>query len=290
MPNVALTRLQAAETEGQLSYDAVLTELEFAEFTPNAEVVRYIELTRQRLGLSKREMKVLDWGSGRGEYVAWLRDAGYDAFGAEPRREAAERGEDLLRSHGYDFDDVIKAIGPDCRTDLSDASFHFVFTHYVLEHVADINAVTREIARLTAPGGYGFHVYPGKLRPIEPHLFMPFVHWLPKRAVRKWLIRAYIACGIEPRWDWLATADARKKAEAYHEFCMKETFYRPFREVRGSFDRVGLEVTAVAADHPALRRLSMIPRPLVETPVRLFQTVEIMVRKLHATGASRAAA
>jgi hypothetical protein len=53
-------------------YDNLLTETEFAAFRPNAEVVRYLELTRERLGLAKHEMNVLDWGSGRGEYVAWL--------------------------------------------------------------------------------------------------------------------------------------------------------------------------------------------------------------------------
>ncbi len=262
-----------------MSYDSPLTEAEFARFTPNAEVLRYIELTRQRLGLKSNEMKVLDWGSGRGEYVLWLRDAGYDAYGAEIRSEAAARGRDLFGVRNYDFDRIIKRIGPGCRTDLSAGVFHFVFTHYVLEHVADINAVTREIARVTAPGGYGFHVYPGKLRLIEPHLFMPFVHWLPKSPLRKWAIRAFLACGIEPRWDWLAHENMRRKTAAYHDFCMQETFYRPFHEVRGSFSNVGFEVTSVAADHPLLRRLRAIPKPLVEFPVRLFQTVEIIVRK-----------
>jgi SAM-dependent methyltransferase len=156
-----------------LSYDDALSEAEFAHFVPNAEVLRYLELTRQRLGLAKGEMKVLDWGSGRGEYVAWLRAAGYNAFGAEIRKEAAERGRHLIAARGHDYDRVIRPIAPNGETDLPPEFFHFVFTHYVLEHVADIDAVTREIARVTAPGGCGFHVYPGKLRPVEPHLFMP---------------------------------------------------------------------------------------------------------------------
>lgn len=262
-----------------MSYDDPLREVDFAAFTPNAEVVRYLELTRQRLGLRRDEVRVLDWGSGRGEYVAWLRDAGYDAYGVEIRMAAAERGRDLLLGKNHDYERVIRPIGDGGRTDLPEGFFHFVFTHYVLEHVADIDAVTNEIARITAPGGSGFHVYPGKLRPIEPHLFMPFVHWLPKTRLRKWLIGGCVACGIEPKWGWLTAAGVRKRTQAYHDYCMRETFYRPFGVVRGSFNRVGFEVVSVAAHHPALRRLSIVPKALVEIPVRLFQTVEIMVHK-----------
>jgi SAM-dependent methyltransferase len=264
-------------------YDNLLTETEFAAFRPNAEVVRYLELTRERLGLAKREMNVLDWGSGRGEYVAWLRDAGYNAFGAEIRNEAAERGKELLKAHDHDYSRVITPIPASGQTDLPADFFHFVFTHYVLEHVADLHAVTREIARVTAPGGSGFHVYPGQLRPIEPHLFMPFVHWLPKNLTRKWAIATCVACGIEPRWEWLAAATVGGKAQAYYEFCMNETFYRSFHEVRQNFNEVGFVVTPVVAEHPALHRSAVLPsmfrRLLVELPVMLFQTVEILVRK-----------
>jgi SAM-dependent methyltransferase len=269
--------------EARLSYDDLLTETDFAAFQPNAEVVRYLELTRERLGLQKSEMNVLDWGSGRGEYVAWLRDAGYNAFGAEIRQEAAERGRTLLGARGHDYARVIRPIAANGQTDLPADFFHFVFTHYVLEHVADIDAVTKEIARVTAPGGCGFHVYPGQLRPIEPHLFMPFVHWLPKNLTRKWAIATCLACGIEPRWDWLKAASFDSKAQAYYEFVVNETFYRPFHEVRHSFSKEGFVVTPVVAEHPALRRLAVLPsllrRLVVEVPVMLFQTVEILVRK-----------
>jgi 2-polyprenyl-3-methyl-5-hydroxy-6-metoxy-1,4-benzoquinol methylase len=122
------------------NYDDPLTEAEFAAFRPNAEVIRYLEETRERLGLQRYEMNVLDWGSGRGEYVAWLRDAGYNAFGAEIRKEAAERGRKLLQSHGHDYARVIAPISANSETTLPADFFHFVFTHYVLEHVADIDA------------------------------------------------------------------------------------------------------------------------------------------------------
>src|ERR1700720_4055359 len=107
-----------------MSYDAVLTEAEFAKFTPNAEVVRYLELTRKRLGLQKSSMNVLDWGSGRGEYVTWLRAAGYNAFGAEIRQAAAGRGKELLAAHGHDYARVITTIPANGRTGLPSDFFH----------------------------------------------------------------------------------------------------------------------------------------------------------------------
>ncbi|MGC1356735.1 MAG: cellulase family glycosylhydrolase [Xanthobacteraceae bacterium] len=275
-----------------MHYDDRLTEAEFTAFRPNGEVVRYLELTRKRLGLERRDMNVLDWGSGRGEYVAWLRDAGYNAFGAELRPGAADRGKEILEAHGHDFARVINIIPESAKTDLPANFFHFVFTHYVIEHVADLDAVAIEIARITTTGGCGFHVYPGKLRPIEPHLFMPLVHWLPKNVTRKWAIAACLACGIEPRWDWLSAANFGTKAQAYCDFAIKETFYRSFSEVRRSFEQVGFAVRPVASEHPTFAAVSALPSALkkfmVELPVRLFHTVEIIVSKpLPAQGPER---
>ena len=164
------------------------------------------------------------------------------------------------RLHGHDYARIIAPISANVETTLPANFFHFVFTHYVLEHVADIDAVTREIARVTAPGGCGFHVYPGKLRPIEPHLFMPLVHWLPKNLSRKWMIGAFVACGIEPRWGWLAEATRGRKTQAYYEFCNNETFYRSFRDVRRSFNEKGFAVTPVAAP-PIPRCAASAPCP-----------------------------
>ena len=53
--------------------------------------------------------------------------------------------------------------------------------------------------------------------------------------------------------------------------------------VQENLNQVGFDVTPVSAEHPALRRLGVLPAALrkivVELPVMLFQTVEILVRK-----------
>ena len=43
----------------------------------------------------------------------------------------------------------------------------------------------QEIHRILKPGGYCYFAGPNLLFPIEPHVFWPFVHWLPRNvAVR----------------------------------------------------------------------------------------------------------
>jgi SAM-dependent methyltransferase len=72
---------------------------------------------------------------------------------------------------------------------IADESVDFVFSNAVLEHVADIHAVTQELARITKPGGWGVHQIDWRdhrdfSRPLE-HLVMEekeFQEMAPKLA------------------------------------------------------------------------------------------------------------
>src|SRR5690606_2247622 len=57
------------------------------------------------------------------------------------------------------------------------------------EHVPDPKRLIQEIHRVLKPGGYCYFAGPNLLFPIEPHIFWPFVHWLPRRLAQS-LIRA----------------------------------------------------------------------------------------------------
>jgi hypothetical protein len=69
---------------------------------------------------------------------------------------------------------------PSGRAPFPDGCFHALISYQVLEHIEDLAAAAAEWARLTAGGGAGFHIYPPHFRLVEAHLFMPFVHWLPR--------------------------------------------------------------------------------------------------------------
>jgi SAM-dependent methyltransferase len=50
----------------------------------------------------------------------------------------------------------------------------------VYEHVPDDRRLAAEMFRVLKPGGIVFFSGPNKLFPIEPHYFLPFLHWLPE--------------------------------------------------------------------------------------------------------------
>lgn len=67
------------------------------------------------------------------------------------------------------------------RMPLNEASIDIVICAQVYEHVPDDERLAAEIHRVLRPGGLVFFSGPNWLYPIEPHYFLPFLHWLPER-------------------------------------------------------------------------------------------------------------
>lgn len=68
-----------------------------------------------------------------------------------------------------------------------DESFDLVFATSVLEHVNDINRVTREMARMTKKGGYCVIIGPNPLYPREGYYRVFCPPFLPKRIMALYL-------------------------------------------------------------------------------------------------------
>ena len=60
-------------------------------------------------------------------------------------------------------------------------SIDVVICNQVYEHVPDPEYLIAQIHRILKPNGYCYFAGPNLLFPIEPHVFWPFVHWLPRR-------------------------------------------------------------------------------------------------------------
>jgi SAM-dependent methyltransferase len=76
---------------------------------------------------------------------------------------------------------------------LPDASVDVVVCAQVYEHVPDDVRLFAEIWRVLRPGGIVFFSGPNWLFPIEPHYFLPFLHWMPRGMADRYLQRT--GCG-----------------------------------------------------------------------------------------------
>jgi 2-polyprenyl-3-methyl-5-hydroxy-6-metoxy-1,4-benzoquinol methylase len=63
---------------------------------------------------------------------------------------------------------------------VADDSVDVVICNQVYEHVPSPQILIAQIYRILKPGGVCYFAGPNLLYPIEPHVFWPFVHWIPR--------------------------------------------------------------------------------------------------------------
>jgi SAM-dependent methyltransferase len=150
--------------------------------------------------------RVLDVGCGVGMYTAaFLRETSR-VFGVEIECDRA------IAACGLGAG-VAQATGE--QLPFADAVFDLVFSHEVLEHVADDRACAMEMVRVARPGAHVVVFVPNRLHPFETHgVFwrghyrfgnVPLVNWLPT-PLRDRLaphVRAYTAAGLRRLFDGL---------------------------------------------------------------------------------------
>ena len=246
-----------------------LTDEEFSTFKPPARSIAQLYEFMASRGGKEKDIRVLDWGCGRGRFVLWLREKGFEAYGVDIDQEPIENGMGLIKSRGYQSD-VLSVISPTGKTNFPDGYFDFIITGNVFEHVHEIDGVISEIGRLTAPGGGGYHIFPAQRQIVEGHLFMPFVHWIPAGSFRKSLIGLLVRLGQEPGWKELKGCSAAQKTETYYKYSTDNIFYRPFSVFQKLFNAQGFRITYLTIDNPEISRKKVI-RPFVRT--RLFRPI-----------------
>jgi 2-polyprenyl-3-methyl-5-hydroxy-6-metoxy-1,4-benzoquinol methylase len=120
------------------------------------------------------QMQWLDLGCGSGGISAYIAPQVRQMIGVDP--EPWARWQDWEQAHTN-----LRFIQASVDTlTLPPASVDVIICNQVYEHVPDPQALIHLIHRVLKPGGLVYFAGPNLLFPIEPHVFWPFVHWLPR--------------------------------------------------------------------------------------------------------------
>ena len=142
-------------------------------------ILRTIELMTPERDV--RRVTWLDIGCGSGGIAATLAQHVDSVIGVDP--ESWQRWEQFrtvhynLKLHQGSYRDLDTLCGSN--------SIDVAVCNQVYEHVDDPVALLAAIHRVLKPGGLCYFAGPNLLWPIEPHVFWPFVHWLPRRFAQR---------------------------------------------------------------------------------------------------------
>lgn len=189
----------------------------------------------------RQTLRIIDVGCGRGDTVAWLCAQGWDAYGVDISPEYIRRGREYLAREGAD-PARLQQLNGDFTYPFPDSMFDVVLTDQVIEHVGDLELFASEVARISAPGACGLHIFPAKWVPVEFHLMSPFVHWLPKGPLRRAAVTACLRIGLAA--PYFREFSFRDRVEIFSRFSEEETFYRSLRSTIATMQRHGLRSDA----------------------------------------------
>ncbi len=275
---MSLTATGTPRTFRECSGDAKFTPLAESDICaqPKLEVERELAALATQTGRPRRDIAVLDFGCGRGQLVGQLRAHGWRAFGVEIGEQFVAAGAILSQMFSDEYP-IISLVGADGAAAFPAGYFDLVVADQVFEHVADLDKVAADIARLLKPDGILIGIYPAPLRPIEPHYRLPLVHWLAKGRLQRALIVAMVRAGLGVKPP--AETSRCAMAAIVAEYAATETFYRSTREVRRIFARhdVALDFDALPRlrMEAKLQRLSGVRRALLLASSRLLPLVRM---------------
>jgi SAM-dependent methyltransferase len=230
-----------------------LTQEEFERHSLYGAIAQSIELYRQLHGWNTGKINILDWGCGRGRDALWLLERGYNAFGVDVDLEPIQNGLPLYKKKGYGKE-RLQLIDLSAKTPFKDGYFHFTFSNQSFEHAANLKETAQELWRITTRGGVGYHVFPPKWGIREGHLYIPFVHWLPRNRARWGWIRFWVGLGVEPKWVELKGKTTRQKTDRYFEYINANTYYRSPKDIRSIFECAGFKVNFVTWQDPKVQQ------------------------------------
>ncbi len=202
--------LQATERQGAAAALERLPSLE-------ADVAKLVHRISPFVALPAGA-RVLDLGAAQGVTVAALRRAGFDAVGVEPWDEARAASDSVAEQAGLPVEVVA---GSASSIPFPDGTFQLVHAQSVMEHVPDLPAALREIARVVRPGGGFWFMTTSALSPRQNEIRgFPLFPWYPapaKRRIMDWAVRerpGLVGGTTMPAYHWFTPRMARRELRA----------------------------------------------------------------------------
>lgn len=262
----------------------ILSIEEVENFNINPLVLSMIEQVKEEFDIDDSEIRILDWGCGRGRAVGKLRLLGYEAYGVDIDPNVVDKGSLTFADLGLGKD-CLGVIGIDNQSEFEQDMFHIVMSEHVFEHVKHFEQLASEFSRIQKKGGRSYHVFPAKYTPVEVHLRMPFVHWIPKGIFRRLLITFWTILGIDPKWN----VSDKGKIRTYGDYSINNTYYRNLWRIRKILKRKGFDMSYLTLkNHKVNRALNKILiyrmkflRPLFQVLITNFALVHIETKKVR---------
>ncbi len=211
---------------------------------------RRLALVRRHIPLQGR--RILDVGCGVGMYVRAFRRYSAHVYGIEVDADRASQAASWATG-------VVQGVGESLP--FPDGVFDLVFSHEVLEHVADDRQTVCEMVRVTRPGGHLVVFVPNRLWPWETHGVywrgqyhfgnVPLINYLPDllRNRLAWHVRVYTRRELLRLFTGLPVT-----------ICHHTTVYPGFDKIIRRFPHLGPPVRAFAhrlEGVPFLRRFGL---------------------------------
>lgn len=219
----------------------LLTQKSLSSYEPDPFLVKHIKKIKAEYGIKKNsDLRILDWGCGKGRSVLHFLEQGYEAFGVDIDLKTLQNGFPLFEEMGYEAKK--RLVRPHDLNKFEDGCFHVIFSEQVFEHVENIESVIKSQNRLMRKSGLGCHIFPAAKSIRECHVNMPFVHWLPKNSLRKLWITIMVLFSKKPEKDWpgIEGVNFVQEVDVYYNYLNKKTFYRPINELVSLFEQHGL--------------------------------------------------
>ncbi|MBU2564056.1 class I SAM-dependent methyltransferase [Patescibacteria group bacterium] len=124
-----------------------------------------------------KRKKILDLGSGRGDFLLECHKEGIDVIGLEPNSEYIKLAEEKLYNYNFKTK-IIKGSGENIP--FNDNYFDFINCTEVLEHVNEPSIVLKECYRVLNEGGSLFITVHNRFGLMESHYGILFLNWMPR--------------------------------------------------------------------------------------------------------------